>query len=140
MDRPRSRKAAVASWTAQAVAATILGLALSSKLTGAPESRALFEALGAEPWGRWASGAAELAAVVLLLVPRTAALGAVLALGVMAGAIGAHLTGLGIEVQGDGGTLFALALVTTAASATVAWLRRGDLPLVGPALAGRAGG
>jgi hypothetical protein len=140
MTRLRSRKAAVASWTAQVVAAAILGQTLLFKFTGAPESRAIFEALGAEPWGRWASGAAELLAVVLLLVPRTAALGAALSLGVMAGAIGAHLTKLGIEVQGDGGTLFALALVTTAASATVAWLRRADLPLLGTARAERANG
>lgn len=135
-----SRKATLLSWTAQLVAAAILGQTLVFKFSGAPESRAIFEALGAEPWGRWASGIAELVAVVLLLVPRTAALGAVLALGAMAGAIGAHLTRLGIEVQDDGGALFALALVTAAASATVAWLRRADLPLVGATRAGRASG
>jgi hypothetical protein len=138
MSQRLSPTAAIVSWTGQVVAAAILGQTLLFKFTGAPESRWIFEQLGAEPWGRWGSGVAELAAVVLLLVPRTAALGALIALGVMAGAIGAHLARLGIEVQGDGGTLFALALVTAAASATVAWIRRRALPLVGRALAGNA--
>jgi hypothetical protein len=131
MEQKLSGRSAGVSWILQLLAAAILGQTLAFKFTGAPESRWIFEQLGAEPWGRWASGTAELVAVVLLLVPRTAALGALLALGVMAGAIGSHLTRLGIEVGGDGGTLFALALVTTAASATVAWIRRAELPLVG---------
>ena len=48
----------------------------------------------------------------------------------MVGAIGSHLTVLGIEVQGDGGTLFVLALVVLAASLTVLALRKKDLPFV----------
>ena len=63
-----------------------------------------------EPAGRIGSGVVELIASVLLLTPRLVWLGAGLALGTMAGAIGSHLTVLGIEVQGDGGLLFALAL------------------------------
>ena len=117
------------------VAAAILAQTLFFKFTGAPESIYIFTTLGLEPWGRIGSGVAELLAVILLLVPRTAALGALLGLGVMGGAIGSHLTKLGIEVQGDGGLLFALACVVFAACATVLWLRRGDLPLVGARLA-----
>lgn len=116
------------------VAAAILAQTLFFKFTGAPESVYIFTTLGLEPWGRIGSGIAELAAVILLLVPRTAALGALLGLGVMAGAIASHLTKLGIEVQGDGGLLFGLAGVVFAACATVLWLRRGDLPLVGARL------
>jgi hypothetical protein len=126
-----SKNAARASWTLQVIAAVILGQTLFFKLSGAEESRWIFETLGAEPWGRWASGAAEAVAVVLLLVPRTAGAGALLALGVMAGAIGSHLLRLGIEVGGDGGLLFALAVATFVACAAVAWLRRGELPVVG---------
>ena len=48
--------------------------------------------------------------VVLLLNPRRAIYGALLTLGLMAGAIGSHLTVLGVEV--DGGALFALAWIT----------------------------
>jgi hypothetical protein len=55
----------------------------------------------------------ELIAGVLLLLSATAWLGAGLALGLMVGAIGMHLTLLGIEVQGDGGQLFIYALVVT---------------------------
>ncbi len=127
------------AWSAQIVAAVILGQTLFFKFSGAPESVHIFETLGAEPWGRIASGVVELIAVVLLLTPRTAAVGGVLAMGVMAGAIGSHLTQLGIEIvvngESDGGLLFALALVTFAAGALVAWLRRAQLPLVGARLA-----
>jgi putative oxidoreductase len=59
-----------------------------------------------EPWGRIGSGIVELIASVLLLIPRTTAFGAALALGTMSGAIFFHLTTLGIEVMGDHGQLF----------------------------------
>jgi hypothetical protein len=49
----------------------------------------------------------------------------------MAGAIGSHLTVLGIEVRGDGGLLFALALVVFVASAAILVLRRTEIPLLG---------
>ena len=126
----RSRSATVTSWIAQVAAAAILGQTLFFELTGSPESVAIFEALGAEPWGRLGTGTLEAVAVVLLLVPRTAALGGVLGLFLMMGAIGSHLVELGIEVQGDGGTLFVMAVVTLAASATVVVLRRRSLPFV----------
>lgn len=115
------------SLVAQLVAAAILGQTLYFKFSGAAESRYIFETLGVEPWGRIGSGLAELVAVVLLLLPGLAVLGALLALGLISGAIAAHILFLGIEVQGDGGLLFALALITFAASASVLWLRRGEL-------------
>ena len=124
-----------ASWVAQIVAAVILLQTLFFKFTAAPESVYIFETLGLEPVGRIGSGIAELIASVLLLIPGTAAIGGVLALGVMVGAIGSHLfTPLGIEVQGDGGTLFILALVVTLCSLTVVWLRRRSLPVIGDKL------
>ena len=123
------------SWIAQLVVAVILLQTLFFKFTGAPESVYIFEQLGAEPWGRIASGVVELIAGVLLLIPATAASGAVLALGVISGAIVSHFTVLGIEVQGDGGTLFALACVVLVGAAIVAYLRRGEIPIVGPKLA-----
>ena len=132
-----SRTATIASWVAQILVAVILAQTLFFKFTGAAESRYIFSTLGIEPWGRYASGVAELVAVILLLNPRTAALGGLLAMGVITGAILSHLTKLGIEVQGDGGLLFGLACVVFVASAVVVFLRRGDLPIVGPALQGR---
>ena len=91
-------------------AAIILLQTLYFKFTGAPESVHIFSTLGVEPWGRLASGVAELMAAILLLTTRWNWLGAALAIGIMLGALGTHLTVLGIEVQGDGGLLFALAL------------------------------
>ncbi len=49
----------------------------------------------------------------------------------MIGAVGSHLTRLGIVVGGDGGALFAMALVTLFASAGVLFLWRDSLPIVG---------
>ncbi len=122
------------AWTAQIVVAAILLQTLYFKFTGAPESIYIFSRLGLEPWGRIGSALAELFASVMLLVPSTAALGAILALAVISGALFGHLTRLGIEVQGDGGLLFLLACTVFLGSALVLWLRRGELPLVGPRL------
>ena len=122
------------SWIAQVAAAAILGQTLFFKFTGAEESVYIFQTLGMEPWGRIGSGIAELIAALLLLHPRLAASGGVLAMGLMAGAIGAHVTRLGIAVKGDGGLLFALAVVTFLAGATVVLLRRQHLPIIGPRL------
>jgi uncharacterized membrane protein YphA (DoxX/SURF4 family) len=122
------------AWTCQIVAAAILFQTLFFKFTAAPESVYIFSTLGLEPWGRIGSGVAELIAGLLLLVPRTAALGALLALGVISGAIVSHLTKLGIVVMDDGGLLFGLAVVVFACSSVVLWLRRGELPLVGARL------
>lgn len=127
------------SWILQLAVAAILAQTLYFKFTAAPESVYIFSTLGLEPAGRIGSGIAEAVAVVLLLVPATAAVGALLALGVISGALASHLTRLGIEVQGDGGLLFGLACVVFAGSAVVLWLRRSELPVVGPRLAGRAG-
>ena len=121
----------VVSWALQIVVAVILLQTLFFKFTGAAESVHIFSTLGAEPWGRIGSGVVELIAAILLLVPATVTIGAVLALGVMVGAIMSHLTVLGIEVQGDGGLLFALALTVFVGSVVVLVLRRRDIPLVG---------
>ena len=121
----------VSSWILQLIVAAILLQTLFFKFTGAAESVYIFSTLGAEPWGRIGSGVVELIAATLLLIPATATLGAVLAMGVMVGAIVSHLTVLGIEVRGDGGLLFALALTVFVASAVVLLIRRGEIPLVG---------
>ena len=83
-----------------------------------------------EPWGRYGSGVAELVAAILLLTPRFAWAGALLALGVMSGALASHLTVLGIEVQGDHGLLFSLACVVFAASFVTAFLHRDQIPFL----------
>ena len=129
-----SKTQTIISWSLQLVAAAILFQTLFFKFTGAEESVYIFKTLGLEPWGRIGSGVAELVAVVLLLTPRTVPLGAILALGVISGAIVSHLTKLGIVVKGDGGLLFALAIVVFVASAAVLVIRRTQIPVIGPAL------
>ncbi len=112
-------------WAPNALAAIILLQTLYFKFSAAPESVYIFSTIGAEPAGRIGSGIVELIAAVLLLWPAFAWAGALLALGTMSGAILSHLTVLGVEVMGDGGTLFALALVVAGASAWVLWRDRG---------------
>ncbi len=119
------------SWIAQIVSAAILGQTLFFKFTGAPEAVWIFSTLGVEPAGRIFTGAVEAIAVVLLLVPRTAALGGGVGLGLMGGAILSHLFVLGIEVQGDGGTLFWMGVLVAILCTAIVWLRRAELPVVG---------
>ena len=125
----------ILSWLLRLTAAVILLQTLFFKFTAAPESVYVFTKVGAEPWGRIGSGIVELIAAVLLLTPRFNWLGSVIALGVMAGAILSHLTVLGIEVQGDKGLLFALALIVFIASATNLALHRAEIPVIGRRLA-----
>jgi hypothetical protein len=122
------------SWLLQIVVAVILLQTLFFKFTGAPESIYIFTTVGAEPWGRYGSGVMELIAAVLLLIPGTIAVGALLAVGVGVGAVFSHLTLLGIDVQGDGGLLFGLACVVLLGSAVVLAVHRRELPIVGASL------
>ena len=100
------------TWIVRIVAAVILLQTLYFKFSGADESVYIFSTLGIEPYGRIGSGIAELIAAILILVPRTTLLGALLGLGVISVALLSHLFVLGIEVQNDGGTLFILAIIT----------------------------
>src|SRR5436853_2374777 len=120
----------IISWVLQIAVAAILFQTLFFKFTGAEESKYIFTTVGAEPWGRIASGVLELIAVILLLIPSTVTLGALLALAAASGAIMSHLTKLGIVVRGDGGLLFALA-VTVFISLIILLLRRAEIPVIG---------
>jgi len=126
-----TRTQSVISWVLQIAVAIILFQTLFFKFTGAEESRYIFTTVGAEPWGRIGSGIFELIAVVLLLIPSTVTLGAILALAAASGAIMSHLTKLGIAVKGDGGLLFALAVTIFISSAIILIIRRADIPVVG---------
>lgn len=121
----------ILDWILRITAALILLQTLWFKFTAAPESVYIFDKVGLGAPGRIGSGIAELFAAILLLIPSTAWLGAILALGVMGGAIMSHLTVLGIVVMGDHGELFALALTVALCSATVLFLHRRDIPFIG---------
>ena len=116
------------SWVLQIVAAIIMGQTLFFKFSGAPEPIYIFTTLGAEPYGRWLAGVSELVAVILLLWPAMAGAGGLLGLGVMSGALLAHLTTkLGIVVLDDGGLLFAMGVVVWIACAGIVLIRRNQL-------------
>ena len=120
-------------WALRIIPAIMLLQTLYFKFSAAPESVYIFTTLGMEPYGRIGSGIAELIAGILLVIPATSVYGAVLALGIMGGAIMSHLTKLGISVMDDGGYLFGLAIVVALCSAVIVWLEKDKLW----ALAGR---
>lgn len=102
-------KSNLLDWIVRIVAVLILIPAFYFKLSGADRSIATFSALDAEPFGRYAVGFAELIVVVLLLIPQTSWLGAMVAGVIMIGAVGSHISVLGFA--GDTGVSFVLALV-----------------------------
>ena len=122
-------------WTAQIIVAIILAQTLFFKFTYAPETQVIFGDRGGRP-AAIAVGVFELVCVVLLLIPRTASVGAVLSLAVISGAIFTHLTSLGIQIRDpgtnetDGGLLFALALIVATGSIVVLTFRWRELPLL----------
>ena len=118
------------SWVARIAVAFLLLQTVFFKFTGAPVTTYIFETVGMEPWGRIGSGIAELIAGILLLIPRTKTIGAIMALGVISGAIFFHLTKLGIDVQGDGGALFFMAIAVFVLSLLLLALHRKEIPFL----------
>ncbi|MBI1762759.1 MAG: DoxX family protein [Acidobacteria bacterium] len=132
----QEKRLTIISWGLRLIVAGILFQTLFFKFSAAPESVYIFKTLGLEPWGRLGSGVVELIAVVLLLIPATVPVGALLSLGVISGALMSHLTKLGIAVvnsdgTSDGGLLFGLALIVFAGSLALLWLHRQQIPVVG---------
>lgn len=133
----RGKASRILSWALQGTAAILLAQTLFFKFSAAKESVYIFSTLGhqlgvggLEPWGRITSGVVELIAAVLIMIPRTFIYGALLSLGVISGAIVSHLAWLGISLPavGDHGELFTLAVIVFAASATVLFLHRDEIP------------
>lgn len=111
-------------WIAKLLVSVILLQTLFFKFTAADESVFIFSALGMEPYGRIGSGIAELIIVILILVPRTTYLGALIGMFMMVEALFSHLFVLGIEVQNDGGILFVMALITFLSCAFIVFQNR----------------
>jgi uncharacterized membrane protein YphA (DoxX/SURF4 family) len=128
----------IVSWLCRFTAAVILFQTLFFKFTGAPESVYIFTKVGLEPWGRYGSGVVELIAVILLMIPCKAWLGALLTIGVLGGAIFSHLTVLGVVVQNDGGLLFCLAVVAEFCGLVTLYLHRRQLPFISPWLSSKS--
>ena len=119
--------------TAQGIAAIVLLLASVLKFIGSPGDIEIFVRLDMEPTGRYMIAVIELVAALLLLSP-FAALGSVIVVGVMCGAIIAHVTELGLVVNNDGGRLISMLVVVLLCAGYVLVSRRKELPLVGDTL------
>ncbi len=85
-----------------------------------------------EPTGRLAVGLLQVFAALLLLLPFTRRLGAILGLLIAAGAVAAHILWLGLEVpveqgaaQTDGGQLLYLALALAASALLLVFVHPG---------------
>ena len=83
-----------------------------------------------EPYGRIGTGIGELIAGLLLLWPKNSHYGAALSLGLISGALLTHLMILGIEVEGDGGKVFYLAVATFICNIIVVYQSRRSLPIL----------
>ncbi len=125
------------SWGLQLIAVIILLQTLVYKFgfsqTLELQSIVIFMKLGErlglqfiEPYGRYFTGLIELITSILLLVPKSQMIraGAVLGVLTMLGAIGTHLTVLGIEVSNDGGGLFMMAWIVLVSCGLIIWLRK----------------
>lgn len=130
----------IVSWALQGIGAgAMIFMGALPKFTGAFPSPQLFDELGAGDIGRYGVGALELAAAVLLVVPRAHAVGGALLVMAMVGALGAHLGPLGIAPEFTDPTtgevlappLFAMAIGLFAVGLGVVALRRDELPVVG---------
>lgn len=97
------------------------------KFTASPESVYIFSAIGLEPWGRIFTGVMELVASALILIPISSAFGALLGIGIMAGALVTHLTTIGLVVMDDGGLLFAYCLLVLACCLLIVISKRAQL-------------
>lgn len=113
-------------WIFRLLAALIMLQTLWFKFSADPQSVHLFTILGMEPWGRIGIGILELIASLLILYPRTTGYGAVLGLGLMAGAVFFHLTKLGIKFDGDY-VLFSYAVIAFISCAVLALFYRKEL-------------
>ncbi|MEM7493187.1 MAG: hypothetical protein AAF296_07360 [Pseudomonadota bacterium] len=130
------------------VASLVFLDSLRFKFTNAPETQVIFgklndwaASLGADGlfaqtglFSQYTIGTAELIASALLLIGilpafrRLQAVGALIAVAVMSGAISFHLfTPLGIDPNNDGGGLFFMACVVWVGSLTMLFLRRKEL-------------
>jgi uncharacterized membrane protein YphA (DoxX/SURF4 family) len=143
-----------APWALAAYIAFIFVWYLQYKFTGHPGSVDLFTTLtdwlgfhGHEKAMRIGTGSAELVASVLLFIPATQVVGAVLSLCIMTGAIFFHLVSpLGVDPYGDGGQLFKQACSVWVSSVVILAIRRQELlalasrlPVVGGAVSARFG-
>jgi putative oxidoreductase len=106
----------VVLWVLQIAAAGMFLMVGFLKLSGDAQLIGLFKAIGLGQWFRYLTGTLEVAGALLLLIPRTSGLGALMLVGVMTGAVLTHVLIVG------GSPLMAIILLVV--TGVVAWGRR----------------
>jgi putative oxidoreductase len=114
----RSVTASVVVWALQVALGLLYLMAGLGKLSGMPEMVALFRAIGAGQWLRYAVGAAETAGGIGLFIPKLSGLAALALVPVMFGAI---VTSIIVPHES-----ILAPTVTLAGILVLAWLRRGE--------------
>jgi len=82
-------------WILQILAAIVFLMAGSAKLFGNPMMVEVFSNLGLGQWFRYLTGGIEVISAIMLLVPQSIPIGALLPVGTMFGAVAAHLFVIG---------------------------------------------
>lgn len=146
---PQSKLSKYLPWALSVFIAFVFVQSLFFKFTNAPETQYIFGTLdqwgantlgveglflGSGPFNQYVIATAELIASILLIAGLVTSykvlngLGAIMSLGVISGAIFFHLfTPLGVDVQGDGGALFGMAVGISIASLILIYLRKNAL-------------
>src|SRR6201988_4700975 len=103
-------------WVLQLGAAGMFLMVGFLKLSVNPQMVGLFDAIGIGQWFRYLTGSLEVGGAILLLIPRTSGLAALMLAGVMVGAVITHVFIVG------GSPLMAIILLVV--TGVVAWRRR----------------
>ncbi len=103
-------------WVLQIAAAGMFLMVGFLKLSGNAQLVGLFEAIGLGQWFRYLTGTLEVAGALLLVIPRTSGLGALMLAGVMTGAVVTHVFIVGGSPLG--------AMILFVVTGLVAWGRR----------------
>lgn len=122
------KKKTIISWVLRIIVAVILGLMGVNKVVGHADSIELFTKLNMEPGGRMITGVFEILAAVLLLITPSVSWGAILAWGLMMGALFAHVSQIGF--QGQYGVMGGLAFLILVISTSLIFLHRSSNPIL----------
>jgi len=109
------------------VASGIFGYSAFMKFSSAPAAVYIFQRIGMESAGRYGVAVLECITILLLLVPKMAWRGAILGSLMMFGAICMHLTLSEINIEGDGGLMFASAVVVLLCCLSIIGFHKADL-------------
>mgnify|MGYP000856773125 CR=1 FL=1 len=109
------------------VASGIFGYSAFMKFSSAPTAVYIFQRIGMESAGRYGVAVLECITILLFLVPKMAWRGAILGSLMMFGAICMHLTLSEINIEGDGGLMFASAVVVLLCCLSIIGFHKADL-------------